>query len=60
MQILHVGQWVSLTFYSSSFPFEQRELRHNIKIGGEIRVVNDLRDDYYKTGDDVYLINHED
>ena len=23
-------------------------------------MVNDLRDDYYKTGDDIYLIKHED
>ena len=59
MRILSVGEWVQLTFYSSTEPFEQKELRHNIKLNGRIIVVNDLREDSYKTADDVYLVKHE-
>ena len=59
MRILNVGMWFQLTFYSSNKPFEQKEIRHNIKFIGQISVVNDLRDDKYKKADDVYLVKHE-
>ena len=48
-----------MTFDSSTEPFKQKELRHNIKLNGRIIVVNDLREDSYKTADDVYLVKHE-
>ena len=59
MRILSVGPWAQLTFYSSTKPFEQKEIRHNIRFDGRISIVNDLRDDKYKTADDVYLVKHE-